>query len=69
MLQGFRTYIVAALMAAVPALTTWLGGIDWSVILRNAGVPDALVLPLAGALAAAIMAFMRSITTTPPAQK
>ena len=66
MLQGFRTYLVAALMAAVPALTTWLGGVDWSVLLRNAGVPDALVIPLAGAIAAAIMAFMRSITTTPP---
>lgn len=69
MFQGFRTYIVAALMAAVPALTTWLGGVDWSAILRTAGVPDALVLPLAGAIAAAIMAFMRSITTTPPATK
>lgn len=69
MLTGFRTYLVAALMAAVPALTTVLGGVDWSAILRNAGVPDALVLPLAGAIAAAIMAFMRSITTTPPATK
>ena len=68
-MQGFRTYLVAALLAAVPTLTTLLGGVDWSAVLRNAGVPDALVLPLAGAIAAAIMAFMRSITTTPPGTK
>jgi hypothetical protein len=69
MMVGFRTYAVAALMALLPTLTEWLGGVDWVALLQNLGVPQPLIMPLAGALAAAVMAFMRSITTTPPAGK
>jgi hypothetical protein len=66
MLTGFRTYLVAAFMALLPMLTEWVAGIDWVAVLTNLGVPQSAVIPLAGALAAAIMAFMRSITATPP---
>lgn len=66
-MQGFRTYIVAALMAAVPSLTAWLASVDWVSVLTTAGVPQAMVVPLAGIVGAVVMAFMRSITTTPPA--
>ena len=68
-MQGYRTYIVSLLMLVLPTLTEWVGGIDWVAVLTNAGVPQALVIPMAGALAAGIMAFMRSITSTAPGAK
>lgn len=57
MLQGYRTYIVSFLIALFGALTV----LDWNKFLDD---------PAAGwtaIVAAAAMAFMRSITTTPPA--
>jgi len=68
-LKGFRTYLVAALMAALPSLMTWLEGVNWVDLLTSVGVPQQWVVPLAGVLGAVVMAFMRSITTTPPADK
>lgn len=68
-MQGFRTYIVAALMAGLPSLSTWLMGIDWVAVLTNAGLPQWSIIPLAGLLAGAIQGVMRSITSTPPATK
>lgn len=65
-MKGFRTYLVAMLMAVLPLMTEWLGGVDWVAVLTHLGVPQALVVPLAGMVAAAVMAVMRSITTTPP---
>lgn len=66
---GFRTYLVAALMAVVPSLAAWLDGVDWVSVLTHLGVPQAMVVPLAGVVAAVVMAIMRSITTTPPLAK
>jgi hypothetical protein len=66
-LKGLRTYLVAALIAALPNLSTWLFGIDWVTVFTNLGVPQIAVVPLAGAVAGAVMGFMRSITTTPSA--
>jgi len=64
---GLRSYLVAAAMAALPNLGAGLLGIDWVAVLTHWGVPQIAVVPLAGMLAGAVMGFMRSITTTPPA--
>jgi hypothetical protein len=59
MLTGYRTYIAAGLVA--------LGGIiaqtDWVSFMAN---PKAGLVALGSAV---LFAFMRSITTTPPASK
>lgn len=58
-MQGFRTYIVAALVAIFGALAT----IDWNPVFND---------PKAGwtaVVTAVIMAVMRSFTTPPPASK
>lgn len=68
-MEGFRTFLVAALMAALPTLSTWLLGIDWVSVLTNWGLPQGAVVPLAGLLGGAVMGLMRSITTTPPGVK
>jgi hypothetical protein len=68
-MEGFRTYLVAALMAAVPTLTEWLAGVNWVEVLTNAGVGQQWVVPLAGIMGAVVMAVMRSITSTPPGKK
>lgn len=61
-MNGYKTYLVALLMAALPALSAWLGGVDWTEVIRNAGVPDAFVVPLAGLVSALVMAGMRKVT-------
>ena len=61
-MNGYKTYLVAVLMAVLPALSTWLGGVDWAAVIRNAGVPDAFVVPLAGLVSALIMVVMRKLT-------
>lgn len=66
MLTGYRTYLVAALMALLPMASEMIAGVNWVSVLTNAGVPQPLVIPLASALAAGVMTFMRSITTTAP---
>lgn len=68
-MEGFRTFAVAALMAALPTLSTWLLGVDWVSVLTNWGLPQGAVVPLAGLLGGAIMGLMRSITSTPPGVK
>ncbi len=58
-MQGYRTYIAAALVATFGVLAAT----DWVSVLND---------PKAGAVAigsAVIMAIMRSITTTPPGVK
>lgn len=68
MLVGMRTYLVAALMAALPSLTEWLGGVNWVEVLANLGVPQQWVIPLAGILGAVVMAVMRKVTGESVAQ-
>jgi hypothetical protein len=68
-MKGLRTYLVAFLMALIPAATAYFEGFDWVGFLTSAGVPQQWVLPLAGVLASIVMAVMRSITSTPPAAK
>lgn len=55
-LVGFRTYIVAAIVAVFGALAA----LDWNVILDD---PKA---GLVAVISAIIMAVMRSVTKTPP---
>lgn len=68
-MQGFRTYLVAMLVAVLPMLSEWLGGVDWVSLLTNMGVPQQLVIPLSAMIAGGLMALMRSITTTAPGKK
>ena len=56
-MQGYRTYIAAALIAAFGFLAT----VDWLSVMQNP--KDGLWLVGSGL----IMAIMRKITTTPPA--
>lgn len=55
-MQGYRTYIVAALMAAFGALAL----VDWNAFVAN---PKDGWIAVVGAV---VMAVLRSITTTPP---
>lgn len=57
MLQGYRTYIAAGLMALFSALAI----VDWNVFMAD---------PKAGAwglFVSIVMVLMRTVTTTPPA--
>lgn len=56
MLTGYRTYLVAVLMAVFGALSV----LDWNVVLSDPNVGWSLVV------SAVLMAAMRAITTTPP---
>ena len=67
--KGFRTYVVAALMAFLPSMSEWLLGIDWVSVLTGAGIPQVAVVPLAFAMPGAITGLLRSVTTTPPGEK
>lgn len=62
MLNGYKTYIVAFLLGCIPVATTILGGLDWNALIRSAGVPEQLVVPVAAVVAAMVMAGMRKIT-------
>lgn len=66
MMKGFRTYLVAALMAGLPMLSAWLLSADWVATLEAVGVPQIAIVPLAGLIAGAVTGLMRAITTTPP---
>lgn len=78
MFEGYKTYLVAILMAVLPVLTEQVAGIDWVSVLTGWGVPQTMVVPLAGLVAAGIMAAMRKVTelttvktaleTPPPAE-
>ena len=58
-LQGYRTYLVAVLMAVFGALAV----VDWNTVLTDPGAGWVAVI------SAVIMAAMRAITTTPPGTK
>jgi len=58
MLKGYRTYIIAALMAAFGVMATF----DWISVFND---PKAGMVVLFQAL---VMAVLRSITTTPPGE-
>lgn len=55
-MQGFRTYIVAAMVATFGALAA----ADWNTFLRDPKAGWTLIA------SSVIFAVMRSITTTPP---
>jgi hypothetical protein len=61
-MSGYKTYLVAIIMAVLPVVTEAIGGIDWVTVLTGWGVPQTMVVPVAGLVAAAIMAAMRKIT-------
>lgn len=61
-MSGYKTYLVAILMAVLPVVTEAVGGIDWVTVLTSLGVPQTMVVPVAGLVAAAIMAAMRKVT-------
>lgn len=61
-MSGYKTYLVAILMAVLPVVTEAVGGIDWVTVLAGWGVPQTMVVPVAGLVAAAIMAVMRKVT-------
>lgn len=58
-MKGFRSYVVAALIAVFGALQMT----DWNSFFND---PKAGIIALGSAL---LMAVMRSLTTTPPATK
>lgn len=62
MLNGYKTYIIALSMGLLPLITEQLSGVNWVLLLSNLGVPEQYVVPLAGVLAAMIMAGMRKLT-------
>lgn len=62
MLQGYKTYLVAMLMGALPMITTVVNGLDWVSLMKGWGVPENMVVPVAGVVAAMVMAAMRKIT-------
>ena len=76
-MSGYKTYLVAFLMAVMPMVSEKITGLDWTAILTGWGVPENLVVPAAGLAAGLVMAVMRFITQittvktaldTPPAE-
>lgn len=61
-MQGYKTYLVAFLMAVLPIVSEKVGGIDWTAVLTGWGVPANMVVPAAGLAAAVVMAAMRFLT-------
>lgn len=61
-MEGYKTYLVAFLMAVVPMVSDKVAGIDWTAVLTGWGVPSNLVVPAAALAAAVVMALMRFIT-------
>ena len=61
-MNGYKTYIVAFLMAVLPLVSDKVAGIDWTTVLAGWGVPSNLVVPAAGLAAGLVMAVMRFLT-------
>jgi hypothetical protein len=61
-MNGYKTYLVAFLMAVLPIVSEKVGGIDWTSVLAGWGVPENLVVPAAGLAAGLVMAVMRFLT-------
>lgn len=57
-MKGFKTILVGLLIAVVPAITQYVGAINWDGILPA---------PYSTMVAGAIMILMRFFTTTPVA--
>ena len=68
-MQGLRTFVVAGLLAIAPAATTYFAGVDWVKLFTDLGVTPQWAIPLATIFSGAVMAYMRSITSTPPGKK
>lgn len=62
MLNNYKTYLVAFLMAVLPMVSEKVAGIDWTTVLTGWGVPENMVVPAAGLAAGLVMAFMRFLT-------
>lgn len=62
MLNNYKTYLVAFLMAVLPMVSEKVAGIDWTAVLTGWGVPENMVVPAAGLAAGLVMAFMRFLT-------
>ena len=58
--KGWRTFAASFLVAMVPALLTWVAGIDWTAI----GIS-----PKAGMFLGLIFASLRAMTTTAPGKQ
>lgn len=61
-MNGYKTYLVAFLMAVLPMVSEKVGAVDWTSILTGLGVPSNMVVPAAGLAAAVVMAGMRFLT-------
>lgn len=61
-MNGYKTYLVAFLMAVLPMVSEKVGAIDWTALLTGWGVPSNMVVPAAGLAAAVVMAGMRFLT-------
>lgn len=61
-MNGYKTYLVAFLMAVLPLVSDKVAGIDWTTVLAGWGVPSNLVVPAAGLAAGLVMAVMRFLT-------
>lgn len=61
-MNGYKTYLVAFLMAVIPMVSDKVAGIDWTSVLTGWGVPANMVVPAAGLAAAVVMAGMRFLT-------
>lgn len=61
-MNGYKTYLVAFLMAVLPMVSDKLAGVDWTAVLTGWGVPANMVVPAAGLAAAVVMAGMRFLT-------
>ena len=61
-MNGYKTYLVAFLMAVLPMVSEKVAGIDWTAVLTGWGVPANMVVPAAGLAAAVVMAGMRFLT-------
>lgn len=63
MLTGLKTILIGLLMAALPPVAQYIGGVDWTTVL------PASVVWLAPTISGLIMVGMRFVTTTPVLQK
>ena len=61
-MNGYKTYLVAFLMAVLPMASEKVAHIDWSAVLTGWGVPENMIVPAAGLAAALVMAVMRFLT-------
>jgi len=59
-LKGYKTIIAGALMAGVPAVLTYLGGVDWSQY-----VSPTMAMMISGA----VTIILRAVTTGPIGSK